>query len=166
MSKKQVGKTKKDTFFLGMILLCVVLIAFGVWMVKYCIDTRNENAHLREICTEETAGTVVGYHETGKYSVNDKNEVTDTRQDYPIYEYEADGRTYSVQSERYDSKGKLRYKLGERITVRYAPGDPEKHFLPGEVGDVTRNVWIGIGFGVFLILFFGFAIFKLSREYR
>ena len=144
--------------------LCLLLAVFAGWLVKSGIDQKNGNANLHEICTEETKGTVTSYHETGKYSVNDKNEVSDTRQDFPIYEYEAGGRIYTVRSERYDSKGNRRYKLDEKLAVRYAPGSPEKHYLPAEEKDVDKNAWLCIGFGGFLLVFCGFAICKMIRE--
>ena len=153
-------KTNWYPFRVAILLLCVSLVVFGGWLVKLGFDQRDENANLREICTEEVAGTVTGYHRTGERYTDDEGEVQDTRQDYPVYQYEAGGRKYTVQSARYDSKGSLRYKSGEKIAVRFAPGDPEKHYLPSEEGYASRNAWLCVGFGVFLFIFFGFGTYK------
>ena len=162
---------KRDSLFkknsaLWLVILFVTVAAIGGWLVKFGIDRKNDNAHLREICTEQTTGTVTGFYETGEYRVDynreeNKDEVHDTRKAFPIYEYQAGGRTYTVQSERYDSEGKHRYKKDEKIAVFYAPGDPETHYLPGETGDADLTVRLCIGFGGFLLLLGVFAIFKL-----
>ena len=143
------------------IILCVLLAALAGLLVKFGFDMKNENAHLREICTAETVGTIVDFYQTGRRTVNERNEVSDTRRSWPIYAYEAGGRTFTVQAARYDQRGELRYRLGESIAVRYAPGDPEKHYLPGEAGNADRAAWLCIGFGVFLLAFCAFAMFKL-----
>jgi hypothetical protein len=143
------------------IILCVLLAAFAGLLVKSGFDMKNENAHLREICTAETIATVVDYHQTGSRSVNDRNEVSDTRRSFPIYEYEAGGRIHTVRSVRYDSKGELRYRLGQKLTVRYVPGDPVKHYLTEEEGSADMAAWLCIGFGVSLLAFCGFGVFRL-----
>ena len=164
MTKKNESKARMDPVMKKLMLICLVFAVFGGWAIKYGFDQRSESAYLHEICTEEASGTVIRYYRTGEYKVegdgDGKEKVVDTRQDFPIYEYEAGGNKYSVQSERYDSKGKQRYTIGAKIAVRYAPGDPEKHYLPGEAGDVNRNSWLCIGFGAFILILCGFGIYK------
>jgi len=160
MSNKRENSANKNPA-LWIIILCVALAAIGGWLVKFGIDQKNNNAYLRGICTEETTGTVTGFYETGEYRVDDDDEVHDTRKAFPIYEYQAGGRTYTVQSEVYDSEGKHRYKKDEKIDVFYNPGDPERHYLPGESGDADLTVWLCVGFGGLLLLLGVFAIFKL-----
>ena len=160
MSNKLVNLIDKKPTMFG-IILCVLLAAFGGLLVKFGFDMKSENAHLREICTAETTGTVVEYHQTGQRSVNERNEVSDSRRSWPIYEYDAGGGIHTARSERYDSKGELRYKIGQTLTVRYSPDDPEKHYLTEEEGAADLAAWLCIGFGGLLLAFCGFALFRL-----
>jgi len=160
MNPNRNKKTSKTNPALWMIILCVALSALGVLLIIFGINMMNRNTQLREICTEETTGIIIDYYETGEYKRDIDDEVHDSRRAWPIYEYQADGQTYTVQSDVYDSAGKKRYSINEAITVFYAPNNPEMHYLPGESGSASLAVWLCIGFGGLLLLFSIFAIIK------
>ena len=163
MSNKLVSLINKNPTVSG-IVVSLILAAFGVWCLVSCIGSLNTNAHLREICTAETAGTVTDYHRTGDIWDDSDGEEHDNRQDYPIYEYQAGGRTYIVQSTRPDLKGKWRYEIGAEFTLRYNPADPEQHYLPGESGYNKLNAWLGIGFGGLLSALAVFVFIRMVTK--
>ena len=134
----------------------VILGAFGALLLGYGIKSKKKSAFLRKTCTEETEGTVTGYHTRGEIEIlrgkRGRRRYMDSRADSPIYEYEADGRTYTVESESRDYKGKWRYEQGQKIAVRYAPGDPARYYIPGETKRNDTGVRNLVIFGGFLLV--------------
>ena len=142
-----------------LMILCVFLLAaFAVWLVKSGIEQKSKNAYLREVCTEATTGVVTRYNMSGNYHVDAEGEQHDSRRAFPVFGYTLGDRDYSLQSERYDSRGELRYEVGQEIAVFYAPDDPEKIYIPTE--DSTENAWMCIGFGSALLAFCAFALIR------
>jgi hypothetical protein len=119
------------------IIICVVFAIGGAFCLKAAIDTLTENASLVNTCTEKASGTVSGYNKTGSVqeerNSDGRYETVDSRKDYPIYEFEVDGHLYAVQSERPDLKGDWRHRIGDEVTVLYAPGDPQIASVPGSI---------------------------------
>ena len=125
------------------IIFSVILGGVGVLLIKSGIDTKKKNALLRDICTERTTGIVTTYEG-----------------DFPVYEYEAGGQTYTVKSDR---RG-MGYKRGQKLSVCYAPDEPEQHYLSGETRAEDKGFWRLAVFGGFLSVFsLGAIIFLIIK---
>ena len=140
------------------------LVAFAVWLVHFGVNQKRMNAHLREVCTVEGVGTVADYVESGRRYVDGDGDVQDSRRAFPVFSYMVGDRSFTHQSERYDSRGERRYEVGQQIAVFHAPDDPEMFYIPTE--DAAGNAWTCIGFGVVLLAFSGFAVVRFIYMMR
>ena len=138
------------------ILLSCLLGAFSVWLITFGVKQKKENARLREICTVEITGIVADYILSGTYKVDSEGEVSDSRSAFPVFSYTVNDRTYTHKSPRYDSRGELRYEVGQQIPVFHAPGDPETIYIPSE--DSAQNARLCIIFGASLLAFIAFGV--------
>ena len=160
------GFSKGDsTVMVVGVVSCLLLGAFSGWLVKFGIDQRKDNAFRRKVCTEGVTGVVSDYRLSGTDHVSADG--TSSGRYFPVFKYSAEGKIYTTQSERYDTNGKRRYRIGQTLAVFHAPDDPEKVYIPKEGEGSEENAWLCIGFGGALLAFCAFAVVRLilmSRE--
>ena len=138
-----------------------LMTLLAAWLVKSGVDRKKQNAHLREVCTEQVAGVVKDYNATGKYYVDSEGDTHDSRSDFPVFEYTACGRVHTWQSERYDTHGKRRYEIGQTVTVFHAPGEPEVFYILEEIKGSDDNARLCVISGAVLLALCVVAIAKL-----
>ena len=82
--------------------------------------------NLREDCTEITDGTVIQMILNPADPSDDDSSDTWT----PVFWYEVSGRTYE---HRYSvSSSPPQYEVGEAVTIRYDPNDPNRYVVDGD----------------------------------
>ena len=111
-------------------MVSLLLFGIGAILMLTSIGMTKENNRLREICTEETSGIVTDYHVIGRVYIDEDDKQQDTRNYYPIIEYQAGGKPYTWQSEL--GKSTKDYRIGAALVVYYAPNDPATVFIPKE----------------------------------
>lgn len=99
------------------LLLCMGILFMGVSIFSY----RNEEAK-KDRCTERAIATVVdyvdGYTEEGSIVY------------YPVFEFYADGHTYTVQHNTGTNPPRFRYD--EQVRINYNAENPWEFVVPGD----------------------------------
>ena len=97
---------------------------------------------LRMDCTEITDGVV-----TQMIRVESKDEDSNSITWAPVFRYGVDGRIYEQQSST--SSSPPQYKVGQAVTIRYDPADPNRYVVDGDHSALVL-------YGALTVAFLGF----------
>jgi hypothetical protein len=131
-------------------ILSLALIAFGALFLVMGINQQRELKRLESVCTEQADCVIARY-------VDESSD--DRPRYYPVYEYEAGGRTYAQQSEKY--RGDDRPREGSKLALYYNPENPDDYYVPDEKGG-GNNMGLIIFAGVLL----GLGALMLLRAFK
>ena len=155
MKKK---KIRRDWLYYVVI---VVLLTIGGIFLPIVFRGMKGDKHLIEVCTEQTAGTVVRLSEGDNFQYDeDENEYKVKGLYYPVFQYVADFRMYEHTSTIGDKEGKERFKTGQKVTVMYNPELPGECYVVEDLKATKGNSHTG--FFIILLVFAlgGFGIYK------
>ncbi len=109
-------------------------------------------------CTATTTGVVTALEPRKKQNIHSGDKIP-TYTWVPTYEYVVDGQTMMYRSNIGRQEGK--FSLGQTVTVRYDPGQPDRAYVPEEQAFSVFLLLSAIG-GVLLAV--GAVAFALTRR--
>jgi hypothetical protein len=110
------------------LLVCAaVLVVLGAGFIILCILQWRERKYLLQVCTVETKGTVVDVEITGSIKKDEEGDEIDRRSFYPVFEYEAGGKTYRQRSSNSLITDEYN-KLSRVVNIWYNPGNHDEYY--------------------------------------
>jgi len=135
MKKKASAKKAKRI----LIIVSIPVIAVSVIFLIMGINALNYQSYLRRVCTEQTIGIVYNFRVTGAV-IDNEDEYRDYRTYIPLFEYEVDGKTYTLESEV--GTEKKRFRLGQEVLVNYNPDTPAESYVPEDKRGASGIIFI------------------------
>jgi hypothetical protein len=128
-----------------------ILIVLGVLLILANNSRQREEEHILQACSEQTEGVVSDiYVEEVLYDDEDGKYVS--RLNYPVFQYEAGGQTYSQQPGKADLE--KQFEKGQTVTVWFNPDNPDEYYLAETFELISDANKIGnLVFNLFLIIF-------------
>ncbi|MBQ9642977.1 MAG: DUF3592 domain-containing protein [Lachnospiraceae bacterium] len=93
-------------------------------------------------CTTETNATIVDIETTRSRDKNDRR-----RNRYPVVEFMADNGQQVHKRADVSSQNRNKYQVGERLTVKYNPQNPEEFIVKG------KSLAFNLGVGALMVVF-------------
>ena len=92
-------------------------------------------------CKESTSGKVIDIFEKVKTKKNETKIFL-----YPIFEYIAEGNTYTEKFNVGSGRKNFKYSIGDEVEIRYTPGEPQKYYVKGNVeGIIGYTIILAVG---------------------
>lgn len=139
----------------------VVLIAaglpalLGIIFLLVSIGMMSSYQKKNKICTAETSGTVINIVRHGTTSGDSS---VSSEGYYPVYEFYAQGKT--IQKESHIGRDRPMFQIGDHITVRYDPENPELFYVLEEKQDLISKIFLTVGIVLIVIACIIFFILK------
>lgn len=125
--------------------LIVLMVGFaGIVFLVIGIGLSISQRNKKRVCTQPVTATVVDMESSYSTSVDG----TQTLSWYPIYKYQANGKTFQKKANSGGTKNS--FSIGQQLTLYLNQKNPEDFYCPLESENFLAKLFTGIG--IFLLL--------------